>query len=66
MISGITWDCPTPTPAGSVSCRTVSIDTSIIKNYAAITITATAEDGSTVSSEEILFEIVCPDNVAII
>ena len=50
LIPGITQPgCPNP-PDDSIACRTVSVDTSIIKDYDPIQFTAEAEDGSTIIS----------------
>ena len=66
LITGITQPgCPSP-PDSSVVCRQVTVDTSVVRDYSAITLTATADGGSSATSGQINFKVICPNNVVII
>ena len=66
LIPGITQPgCPSP-PDSSIACRQVTVDTSVVKDYSAITFTGTADSANFLASQNIFFKVSCPGNVAII
>jgi hypothetical protein len=65
LVTGIT-QTGCAVAANTVACQTVEADTSVIKDFSAITFTATFFDGYSITTNSIIIKVVCPVDVGII